>query len=463
MRSLCSSRAPRDRDYARSRRAHRHRTLRVPSLTASIRRTTQRPPTRLSRGLALATLARAHRGRLNFSRWRSLAAGDLLERSLRDTDELQDLWLRCVIPLVDVGRRDGAQRRRHRPLAPHGRWWSYAGDLLAVQLLGVAALCGHVGSDLRRDRVLRRARGRLPRPTRRAQRRDTGPRAARSPSTFAERSPPRSHDSRSAPSRLTIGATSPTPGLVLAMISSRARGPRGPPATRAAVAGRRGAVASSTYESLTSFATRSIRRSRERRRRTSRGARPSRSPPRLDAVDASDSRAPRARPNRRRGRGLSCATPRWSSHPGRQVALIGASGVGKSTLLRAIAALDEVADGAITLGRRRSAAISRRRTAPARRLRRERAGTDARLRASTCVTLGRPSPRDALSDLAALGIVADRTTRWEELSRGERARVAMVRAMVTSPRSILLDEPTAGLGRDETATSCHSSPRPAPR
>ena len=42
-------------------------------------------------------------GAFTFTRWRSFAAGDLLERSLRDTDELQDLWLRCVIPLATSG------------------------------------------------------------------------------------------------------------------------------------------------------------------------------------------------------------------------------------------------------------------------------------------------------------------------------------------------------------------------
>jgi ABC-type lipoprotein export system ATPase subunit len=67
------------------------------------------------------------------------------------------------------------------------------------------------------------------------------------------------------------------------------------------------------------------------------------------------------------------------------------------------------------------------------------------------VGLGRTTTRDAHDDLAALGLVTDSTTRWEALSRGERARVAVTRAMVTSPRVYLFDEPTSGLGNDETA------------
>src|ERR1035438_5352817 len=97
-------------------------------------------------------------GGFSFTRWRSFAAGDLLERSLRDTDELQDLWLRCVIPLVTSGAVMLFGDLAIGLMAPHGRWWSYAADLLAIQMLGVAALVSNVQPLLRRDRVLRRAR-----------------------------------------------------------------------------------------------------------------------------------------------------------------------------------------------------------------------------------------------------------------------------------------------------------------
>ena len=51
---------------------------------------------------------------------------------------------------------------------------------------------------------------------------------------------------------------------------------------------------------------------------------------------------------------------------------------------------------------------------------------------------------------AAVGLDVDDTTKFEELSRGERERVALVRALVTAPEIYLLDEPTSGLGQEET-------------
>jgi len=55
---------------------------------------------------------------------------------------------------------------------------------------------------------------------------------------------------------------------------------------------------------------------------------------------------------------------------------------------------------------------------------------------------------DALSEL---GLRVERNDHWEELSRGERQRVALVRAMVRRPDVVLLDEPTSALGESETA------------
>ena len=131
------------------------------------------------------------------------------------------------------------------------------------------------------------------------------------------------------------------------------------------------------------------------------------------------------------------------------MAITGASGVGKSTLLRSIAGLDTVASGQVTIGDIDVLALDER---VLRRSLTYLASEPGLTRgfAIDVLTLGRESTRDAFEDLALLGLRADAATRWEELSRGERVRVALARAMLTGPSVYLLDEPTSGLGAAET-------------
>ena len=98
-------------------------------------------------------------GQLNFSQWRAYASGDLLERALTDTDELQDLWLRFVVPFVDTIAVLVLGDVVVAVLAPEGHWWAYALILLALQLLGVVGLSSLARVELTLDRELRAARG----------------------------------------------------------------------------------------------------------------------------------------------------------------------------------------------------------------------------------------------------------------------------------------------------------------
>jgi ABC-type transport system involved in cytochrome bd biosynthesis fused ATPase/permease subunit len=388
-------------------------------------------------------------GRLTFHQWRSFAAGDLLERALRDTDDLQDLWLRCVIPLSTSLVVMVLSDMFIGLLPPHGGWWSYAGDLFAVQLLGVLALCANVGPLLRCDRSLRAARSlyraevvelsavtpdlALLRRVALAERRSTRAVERLARAELRQRRQRRlSHLVPPAMTALALGAyvvrpaTSPLWLVVVAL------------------------VALSTLEMLST-----VRDALDTALGVNAAAE------RLEALNLGVALGHEPWPDdttiriahvvlEEDGKAL-IVDANFVLTPGRRVALTGASGVGKSTLLRSIAGLDTVASGEITIGATPVLNIDERRLRQSLIYVPSEPGL-TRGFAIDVLGLGRTATRSAVDDLTALGVTTDPTTRWEELSRGERARVAVARAMLTSPAIYLLDEPTSGLGERETAS-----------
>lgn len=122
---------------------------------------------------------------------------------------------------------------------------------------------------------------------------------------------------------------------------------------------------------------------------------------------------------------------------GEFVALLGKSGSGKSTILRAVAGLDEDADGSgrITVPDRRSVLFQDSRLLPWKTV-------------VDNVTLGLDSPTAKTDALKALEEVElqHRTDVWPKtLSGGEQQRVALARSLVRNPDLILADEPFSAL------------------
>lgn len=147
---------------------------------------------------------------------------------------------------------------------------------------------------------------------------------------------------------------------------------------------------------------------------------------------------------------------------GEFVALLGESGVGKSTLLNCIAGLDEADDGRVLLGDVDVAQLDADGRA---RLRRERLGFVFQAfhvlpHLSVAENVGLPlrllgSGRNAVARQAAsqrvtalleeVGLVGLGERMPAQLSGGQLQRVAIARALVHRPTLILADEPTGNL------------------
>lgn len=120
---------------------------------------------------------------------------------------------------------------------------------------------------------------------------------------------------------------------------------------------------------------------------------------------------------------------------GEFVALLGESGCGKTTLLRALAGLDPIQGGHIDAPGRPAVVFQEHRLLPW-----------DRLWQNVSLGLAGAHPRKrAAAALVEVGL-GDRLDDWpRNLSGGQAQRVALARALVQEPRLLLLDEPFAAL------------------
>jgi ABC-type multidrug transport system fused ATPase/permease subunit len=138
--------------------------------------------------------------------------------------------------------------------------------------------------------------------------------------------------------------------------------------------------------------------------------------------------------------------------PGQVTGLLGPSGTGKSTLLRALVRLVEIDAGTIALDgtdiRELDARELRCRVGLVAQTPVMLPGTVADNLRYGVADLSDDDLQRALADADLDPAFADRVAA--DLSGGERARVALARALTRGPALLLLDEPTSALDQDTT-------------